>query len=517
VGTSAAVSGAAAEGAWLNVWATYLSGPLRGRSVRIDGEALIPSEAGSGPLTLDPAGKSPGAASLQRTQAGYRLLASRRQAVWVNGEAIHTRMLESGDLIELESGLLLLFRVCPPGATPLDAVGEPIRTHLLPLLWARALGSTGRAKQLWRRSRLLVLIVIVTVAGALSTFQTRDLERQLAHEQQRVSGLADLLGKLQGQALKRAEIDALRDELSKGLVETGERVKLLEAGSAVVGVIARASGSVAFIQGSFGFEDPATKRPLRIAVNKNGSPLRTPDGRPLITLEGSGPPVQVRFTGTAFVVSGDGVLLTSRHVALPWEDEASLPAIRRVGLEPVMHRMRGYLPGSTEPFDLRFLGASDSHDVAALQGERAARALAPLPLSADLPVPGETVILLGYPTGIRALLARAGDTFVQELSQRPNMDDDEAAGALARAGMVRPLASRGIVGQASGEAIVYDAQTTAGGSGGPVLNAKGEVIAISRATLVEFGGSNLGVPATHAARLLHALQIGMQRPPAVAR
>ena len=50
--------------------------------------------------------------------------------------------------------------------------------------------------------------------------------------------------------------------------------------------------------------------------------------------------------------------------------------------------------------------------------------------------------------------------------------------------------------------MVYDAQTTNGGSGGPVLSTTGEVVAINSAVLPEFGGSNLGVPAEQARRML---------------
>jgi len=50
--------------------------------------------------------------------------------------------------------------------------------------------------------------------------------------------------------------------------------------------------------------------------------------------------------------------------------------------------------------------------------------------------------------------------------------------------------------------VVYDAQTSVGGSGGPVLDANGEVVAINRAMLAGFGGSNLGVPARYAVALL---------------
>ena len=127
------------------------------------------------------------------------------------------------------------------------------------------------------------------------------------------------------------------------------------------------------------------------------------------------------------------------------------------------------------------------------------------PAPSDARRDGETAILLGFPTGIRALLTLAGDAFVKELSRQPDRDEDEIA-HLALAGRVT-LASRGIVGQVSGDAIVYDAQTATGGSGGPVLNLKGAVIAINRAMVAEFGGSNIGVPARHAVDLLQKSKI----------
>ncbi len=73
---------------------------------------------------------------------------------------------------------------------------------------------------------------------------------------------------------------------------------------------------------------------------------------------------------------------------------------------------------------------------------------------------------------------------------------------LSDSGLIFPLASRGITAQVAPEALVYDAETTVGGSGGPVLNLKGEVIAINAAILPEFGGSNLGVPAERLAKLI---------------
>jgi S1-C subfamily serine protease len=73
---------------------------------------------------------------------------------------------------------------------------------------------------------------------------------------------------------------------------------------------------------------------------------------------------------------------------------------------------------------------------------------------------------------------------------------------LSKAGFIRPLATRGIVGQVTPSTVAYDAETTRGGSGGPVLSLDGEVVAVTFAILAEFGGSNLGVPAMEVSKLL---------------
>ena len=48
----------------------------------------------------------------------------------------------------------------------------------------------------------------------------------------------------------------------------------------------------------------------------------------------------------------------------------------------------------------------------------------------------------------------------------------------------------------------HDAQTTSGGSGGPLFNSAGKVIAINVAILHDFGGSNFVIPVRYAKRLL---------------
>jgi S1-C subfamily serine protease len=73
---------------------------------------------------------------------------------------------------------------------------------------------------------------------------------------------------------------------------------------------------------------------------------------------------------------------------------------------------------------------------------------------------------------------------------------------LARRNLIRPIVTQGHVGDVLTDKIVFDAQTTSGGSGGPLLDANGKVIGITYAVLSGFGGSNFGIPARFTAPLL---------------
>jgi serine protease Do len=115
---------------------------------------------------------------------------------------------------------------------------------------------------------------------------------------------------------------------------------------------------------------------------------------------------------------------------------------------------------------------------------------------------------MGYPTGLNSMLARSGKVFVEELQREKETDFWLIARRLADKGYIKPLSSLGIVAQATSEFLVYDAATTRGGSGGPVLNARGEVVAVNAAILPDYAGSNFGVPWQQLRELIEQAGVG---------
>ena len=227
----------------------------------------------------------------------------------------------------------------------------------------------------------------------------------------------------------------------------------------------------------------------------------SPFGRPMLSMEGEGPVAQVQFIGTGFLVGDRNVLVTNRHVARPAEGDSMARTPADV-LEPVIVKFIAYFPGQTEPVPVELLLASESEDLAVLKLENRPQDIRGLKLAETPPRPGDEVIVMGYPTGLRSMLAQSGRSFVEQLQKDKTTGFWEVAARLAEQGYIAPLASKGIVGQTALETILYDAETTHGGSGGPVLNVQGDVIAVNTAVMHEYGGSNLGIPAAKAQALL---------------
>jgi S1-C subfamily serine protease len=504
----------------------FLSGTRRGDVVRIAGDHLHigtdPEAQIRIPMDTSPLPR-PWHAVLMRRGDTYEVFAEDGADVWVNGERVEQMVLASGDVLEIgRDGAVLRFRLYEPGTAPYKSLPqvfsdclECARAEAHPVRKVRAL-AMGIPWELMTRTsrsfRLLMVVALVALAGSTVYLSWRsfELEEQLVASAQRVEGLSRLLAEAEREALDSEELGSMVDELRSAT----ERLDSLEALSgAGARVVAEAGQATLFLQGSYQFVEPSTGRPLRQMMGPGGRPLRNVLGFPSLSLEGDGPPLEVFVTGTGFLVSADGLALTNRHVAVPWEFDEAAQGILSSGFEARPVRFIGYFPGLPAPVDLEVLAVSEDADLAALRPRGLESEVAFLPLAEAAPTPGEPVVVLGYPLGIRALLARSDAAFVEALQVEGVTDFWDQAERISQAGYMAPLASRGIVGQVTPSRIVYDAETTSGGSGGPVLSLRGEVVAVNMAILPEFGGSNMGVPMVQARALLAEAQAVPEDPP----
>ncbi len=453
-------------------------------------------------------------ATLTRQGTSYLLKAEPGQHVEVNNEPVEARLLGAGDIIRIgEAGPVLRYRLYEEGRKLYKSIPEALKDcidcarHGSDTRWGRAaLFLQAMPRELftqtspWSRGVVLLMLALLLAMTGMLLFRTSRLAAQLERQAQVVHSITGLLERAEENALSLEALLEVRAELESRLSDAEERVEALEARSeAGQRVIATATRAVVFLQGSYGFLD-AAGRPLRVILGPDGLPVTDRQGNPMFSVAGS--VVERLYTGTAFVVTEDGLLLTNKHMAVPWEFDASAQALVEQGLRPVMHRLIGYLPGVEEPFDVELVVASETADVAVLRCSCITGQVPLLPLSETPSQPGEEVFVLGYPTGIRALLARTNEAFVDSLMRSGRLDFWTMARRLSAAGHIGPLATQGIIGQVTQDKVVYDAETTHGGSGGPVLGLDGTVRAVNAAILTDFGGSNLGVPAAEARRLL---------------
>ena len=498
----------------------YLTGPARGTAAWLSGPTLDISLGDGRVVRIAESGgeqkDSRVIARLHFSEETYEIEALEGHPLWVNGVRVSSKQLEQRDLIEFgESGPLTRFQLYPEGSpvrkSVADIVGDCVdyaRVSRKPL--GKRVGTaftdlfkslTIQTTVLFRLSVMVSIIALVTATYVQYRSNVR-LQQQVESDSLRLETFSRALYRAQQEALSSTDLNALRQDMDRHLSAATQRLVTLEQRSTASGrVISSARQSIVFLQGAYGFRNKESGAMLRHLVNEEGRPLLSPRGQPLLTLEGDGPTANRQFSGTAFVITETGVLLTNRHVALPWEDDASVRQLGEQGLEPVMVKFIGYLPNTQESFDVKLLKTSENADVALLLCNGVTDSIPSLALGAP-PKPGDEVIVMGYPTGLRSMLAQTGNAFIEELQSGADLDFWTVASRLSEKQFIQPLASRGIVGQVSPAAIIYDAETTHGGSGGPVLDMNGQVIAVNTAIIPEYGGSNVGVPVEFVRQLL---------------
>jgi DNA-binding response OmpR family regulator len=294
-------------------------------------------------------------------------------------------------------------------------------------------------------------------------------------------------------------------ELKKQLADATSRLTRIEGQSqAAESIIRQFAPSVCLLHVSVAFNAKDTGRRLRYGgTDSDGTPLKDSDGHTVYTTEGQGPEVRADFFGTGFI-AGEGKVITNHHVVQPWWENEEMAGAFKQGLEPVISEMTAYFPGSPSGISVGISEISKEADLAMVHGDFSGlqRPILKIDARKEAAVSGEALISVGYATGLDAILARAGDETVQQIVKASGGEPKLVLEELAKRKLIRPLVTQGHVGDILPDKIVYDAQTTSGGSGGPLLNREGGVIGVTFAIVRGFGGSNFGVPIRFAEPLL---------------
>jgi len=484
----------------------HLDGTYRGRTVTYEGPVLTLGTAPDADIRYsEGVTVKPHHAEIRfyKEACNFHLKALEGE-VFVNHREVEEVVLEPNDLIEIgRLGPKLRFRVyatrgpvCKPVLQMLHDAREVAHVSGV---WefSRAVRrdlNTHATRRLKLGTALIALLIGFGVANLGNWMWTehtaREQERLLLQQEARhaveLERLRTRLEEYQREQaasakISRDEVERMRRQISRHTAVVDDLVSRSDALKQVLNVY---SGGVCLLHGIFTFRQQRRGRMVT---------LRGGDGKPL----------SIDYVGSGFLASKEGHIVTNRHVAEPWWKNRRVDALVKLGWTPMFVRLDASFPNrdpiEVDPATIRI--SPDGVDIAVMRVDVTDVPVLPLFKGDPADMRGSHVILLGYPTGIGALLARADEAVVARvLAKAP--DSTAMIAALAAGHAISPVITQGALNEVKSRRLVYDADTTEGGSGGPVFVDDGTVIGVNYAITRNFSGSNYGVPIEFARKLL---------------
>src|SRR5467141_3334511 len=209
-----------------------------------------------------------------------------------------------------------------------------------------------------------------------------------------------------------ADGDTDGESLKKQLQEAQNRLNHLENEGRIAETIVHTYGpSVCLLHVVVEFREKDSGQLIRISMDATGKPRVDSKGMVSLDIDGTGPPLQEDFFGTGFLVARDGRLLTNHHVVEPWWGDERLKQLFDNGAIAFASSYTAYFPGTSQGIAAKLDRISSHADLATLKLQTPApphTALLELDVRSEASVTGDPVVLIGYPTGIEGILARAG-------------------------------------------------------------------------------------------------------------